>query len=431
MKQITPKEKIEPSDNAPVDPQAEKKAGGRKKTWLLPLFLFVIVIALLVLAGYQGWLFFSQYKQDTVAQMEELQTQIAQRPLVSQMEAKLKPLEAKFKPLEAKLNSLNGKIDQTARQFPVLEQGQQDLTKSVEKLFTLYARDKNGWRLSEVEYLMSVAQHKLILEHDFEGAARTLNAASERIAELADPGLLPVRVQINDEIAQLKTRKRPDLAGMTLLLSRLARQIGSLQPGFQPKIEKQAATPVPPASPVPPVPPVPTVPPETPSTTEATEATETSATLATVMEKVAPAIRELDQKMTKFVTSLVTIKTSQPAKEETEVTEVTEVKVEQTIIPDVREELQEALKLTRWAVLDRDALQFSKLMEQNVNLFKQNYDLEKPQNADFFESLKELQQSPIQPELPDITTSLRLLKEIQTKRETPLPQNSKQEASNG
>ena len=40
-----------------------------------------------------------------------------------------------------------------------------------EKLFELYGRDKNDWQLAEVEYLMRVAQHKLILQHDFEGAA--------------------------------------------------------------------------------------------------------------------------------------------------------------------------------------------------------------------------------------------------------------------
>jgi hypothetical protein len=44
-----------------------------------------------------------------------------------------------------------------------------------------------------------------------------------------------------------------------------------------------------------------------------------------------------------------------------------------------------------------------------------------------------LQRSPIHPDLPDITQSLRLLKEIQAKREAPVPatQNSSPEANNG
>ena len=51
--------------------------------------------------------------------------------------------------------------------------GQQDLRASSEKLYELYGRDKNDWQLAEVEYLMRVAQHKLILQDDFEGAAIT------------------------------------------------------------------------------------------------------------------------------------------------------------------------------------------------------------------------------------------------------------------
>jgi len=373
MKQITQKEHTEKPEPSSDETTSEVEVKPKKRGYLLALILFFILVAGLAAAAYQGWIMFNSYQQQNQSRLDELQSQLDQRASSSQ--------------LESSISSLRRSIDQTASRVPPVEQGQRDLSKSVEKLFALYARDKNGWKLSEVEYLMSVAQHKLILESDFEGAARTLNAASERIAELADPGLLPVRVKINEEITQLKTRSRPDLVGMTLTLSRLTRQISMLKPGYRPRAEVQAEP-----------------------------------TPAPVPETITDVTRDLDKKLIEFMTSLVTIKSAQPKAQP----------VEQVMITDVRERLQDNLKLTRWAVLDRDATQYLKLMEQNVGLFSQNYDLENAANADFYQSLQQLQQSPIHPDLPDITMSLRLLKEIQARREAPLPATTNSpEANNG
>ncbi len=129
-------------------------------------------------------------------------------------------------PLKSVIGRSESRIDD-------LQQQQQALLESKTKLFDLYGRSKNEWQLSEVAYLLRIAQHKLAIENDFEGAALTLQAASNKIATTADPGLLPVRVLISEEIADLKTRTRPDLVGMTLFLSQLSQQTGTLKPGYQ------------------------------------------------------------------------------------------------------------------------------------------------------------------------------------------------------
>jgi uncharacterized protein HemX len=256
------------------------------------------------------------------------------------------------------------------------------LLDSTEKLYELYGRDENGWKLAEVEYLMSVAQHKLILEQDFEGAAKTLDAASNRIAELADPGLLPVRVLINDEIAALKTRARPDLVGMTLLAARLTRQIRVLTPEYMMKTKSK------------------------PTKQNVSEETASNADLP------------LDQRLMNFITSLYKIEWNTPQP-------VVQNGVSQII--DVPQKLEDNLKLTRWTILERDAIQFDQLMAENVQLFNDYYDMKNAANADFYDSLLQLQKSSLKAVFPDITGSLRLLKEIQQRRAT-TPQ---QEADNG
>lgn len=371
MKQLEHPEQKESATDDQEEVVESPAKDTKKRSPLLAIILFLIVIGVIAAGGYLGWQEFLKIEQDYQSQLDELNSKIGQSGTsISQLKQSIRPLAQSV-----------GKTDERISQ---LEQQQQNLATSTEKLYELYGRDENGWKLSEVEYLMSIAQHKLVLENDFEGAAKTLNVASEKIAELADPGLLVVRVKINEEIAQLKTRVRPDLVGMTLLSARLTRQIGSLKPGYQ-VVEKK---------------------PDTPEG-----------------KKPEPADDGLtmDEKLIRFVTSLVTINTSKPRVEQ----------AEQTAIIDVTQKLEDNLKLTRWSILERDAFQFKQLMQQNVDLFKQYYDLENAANADFYDALLQLQKSSLKPELPDITGSLLLLKEIQKKRETATQPSAPMETENG
>ena len=377
MKQLEHSEAQE-EETSSDENQAEEEQSVKKKRTLWPWFLlFVVCIGLIVGAALLGWQEFNKYQLAHQATIDELRVQIDGRATRAQLNQQITPLQQSV-----------GRAD---GRLAALEQQQQGLTESTEKLYELYGRDENGWKLAEVEYLMSIAQHKLVLEHDFEGAAKTLNAASERIGELADPGLLPVRVQISDEIAQLKTRVRPDLVGMTLLVSRLTRQIVHMKPGYQ----SRDAEPEP----------------------EAVEA---------IVANTEQDTRSYDQRLVDFMKSLVTIKTSQADDKPST----------STIIIDVTEKLEDNLKLTRWSLLERDAYQYQRLMQQNVELFEQYYDLKQADNADFHESLLSLQKASLKPELPDISGSLRLLKQLQEKREQqpqpePQPQQEQQESDNG
>lgn len=368
MKQLDKQQTPDNNDPANSEVTETETQPVKKRSYLFPLFLIVIFLSAITAGGFFGWQQFVKYQHDSQAVINELRTQLMALPTRAEMDSSIQPLKL-----------ATGKVDQAINE---LRQGQQSLMDSTEKLYELYGRDENGWKLAEVEYLMSIAQHKLILQQDFEGAAKTLDAASSRIAELADPGLLPVRVQINDEIAALKTRARPDLVGMTLLAGRLAHQVTVLTPEYvakslAPKVPQSAAAPS--------------------------------------MDNPDLA---LDQRVMNFLGSLVTIKKNDAA-----VSDQSEV----THIIDVRQKLEDNLKLTRWSILERDAAQFDQLMAENVQLFSDFYDLKNAANADFYDSLLQLQKSSLKAIFPDISGSLRLLKEIQQRRAT----NPQQEAVNG
>ena len=327
----------------------------------MSLFNFLLILALGAGAGYYWWQQ-QQVARDYTAAITELKQQLA--PLKQQIASKAgnARLDASLSPLEGEIGNLGRRIDE-------LGLGQQGLLASSEKLYELYGRDKNDWQLAEVEYLMRVAQHKLILQDDFAGAAITLQAANDKIGLTGDPGLLPVRVMISEEIAELKTRKRADLVGMTLILAQLGRQVRVLQPGFAIRIDETPAAPV---------------------------EVEVS--------------QDWFDRLIAFIDSLVEVRneTAEPSE------------IEANIV-DVGASLEDNLKLARWAVLERDARQYQLLIEQSLRMFAEFYDLDNAANSEFMAQLQDLQKMVLKPEKPDITGSLYELQRILSQRESAPP----------
>jgi len=326
------------------------------------LFNFVLILGLATAAGYYWWLQQQQaleYQQN----LAELRQQLSLKASNDNLSAGLAPLRSEVGGIGAKLGKL--------------ENEQQGLREASEKLYRLFGRDKNAWQLAEVEYLMRVAQHKLILQNDFQGAAITLQAASNKIGLTGDPGLLPVRVMISEEIAELKTRKRADLVGMTLILAQLSRQIQVLRPGFAVRVDESQPVP---ASPLP---------------------------------ADASWVDRIDAYIEETVNSLVQVKivSSQPSEMEADVV-------------DIGETLADNLKLARWSVLERDARQYQQLIDQSLRLFREFYDLDNAGNHEFMAQLQSLQKMPLKPEKPDITGSLRELQRILAVRETTPEENT-------
>ena len=171
---------------------------------------------------------------------------------------------------------------------------------------------------------------------------------------------------ISEEIAELRTRKRADLVGMTLILAQLSREITTLKPGFAPR------------------------------TTESTEAE---------VESEPTSLNFLDQ-LGAYIDSLIEIRhePAQPTATEAEVA-------------NVGETLAGNLKLARWAILERDEHQYRRLIEQSLRLFREFYDLDNATNHEFMQQLSDLQKMGLKPEKPDITGSLRELQRVLSQRE--------------
>jgi len=99
---------------------------------------------------------------------------------------------------------------------------------SIEAVATKLGRTSNEWRLAEVEYLLTIANHRLTLAHDRITAIAIFENADQLIKELSDPALLKIRKLIKEELLLLNAVKEPDLAGMALSLGSLAAKVEDL-----------------------------------------------------------------------------------------------------------------------------------------------------------------------------------------------------------
>ncbi len=87
---------------------------------------------------------------------------------------------------------------------------------------------KYAYVKAEVEYFLQTANNRLMLAQDVGSALSALQAADERLNILRDPSLVRVRAEVRDEIQALKAVEQPDITGIALSLASIAKQVPDL-----------------------------------------------------------------------------------------------------------------------------------------------------------------------------------------------------------
>jgi uroporphyrin-3 C-methyltransferase len=122
-----------------------------------------------------------------------------------------------------------------------LKEGQEMLTEAMRRTAQGLGKSRVDWVMAETEQLMIVANQRLQLAGDIDTATLALEIADERLRDLADPDLTPVRKILAKEIQSLKSAERADIAGISLRLGALADSVSSLPLSleFQQTIQSQ------------------------------------------------------------------------------------------------------------------------------------------------------------------------------------------------
>lgn len=171
--------------------------------WLL-LFLLLAVLAL---GGYAGWL---------------------GRQRMQAQDTRLNALNGELAQVNQRLDRFSTDLADRDRQLQQLRQRTDALENQLSRLVTDVRGGRERLQLGAVEQLLLLANDRAQLADDPVGAARALALADQRLADIADPQLLPLRKLLANERAQLAAIKPPDIAGATLQLQQLATQIDHL-----------------------------------------------------------------------------------------------------------------------------------------------------------------------------------------------------------
>ena len=208
----------------PQKPRRERS--GNSVAWLA----FLVSIIAFAAAGYtawQGWL----TGRDTSASdnYARLENRLASSDAsLAELEAKIAALDAENPDIEATLSALRQELDERIRLLSSLPARMSTLEGSVASLAGVSEGARDAWILAESEYYMQIANAQLQLANNPHLAALALKMADERIVQLANPALTDVRRAISDELAALDVMEKPDIEGATLTLASLARVVDSL-----------------------------------------------------------------------------------------------------------------------------------------------------------------------------------------------------------
>lgn len=99
---------------------------------------------------------------------------------------------------------------------------------SVASLAGISAGAREIFLLAEAEYYLQIGNAQLQLANNPRLASLALGMADERVTQLSDPALTAVRRAIADELAALEVMEKPDLEGASLTLGSLSRVVESL-----------------------------------------------------------------------------------------------------------------------------------------------------------------------------------------------------------
>jgi uroporphyrin-3 C-methyltransferase len=128
----------------------------------------------------------------------------------------------------AAVETLQRDIDTRLQMLESLPARMANVETSLSTLRGVSTGARNTWLLAEAEHYMQIANAQLQLAGNPQLAALALGMADERIVQLANPALTDVRRALADEMAALEVMEKPDIEGVTLTLASLARVVDSL-----------------------------------------------------------------------------------------------------------------------------------------------------------------------------------------------------------
>jgi len=191
-------------------------------------------------ASYKLWIDLKNVEQEQQKAAGSLQKYLSEtkdqltqeQNLIKEAKDILLPFEGRLSQIEQDLNEVRGsgesEADVKQELLVTRDKIEGDLQALRKTLRQSLGSNQDAWRLAEVQFLLNVANQSLQLQRDPATAMAALVSASEQLLELGDPAYLSVRKQIARETASLKMLPQLDISGIALDISGLVQEVHNL-----------------------------------------------------------------------------------------------------------------------------------------------------------------------------------------------------------
>ena len=197
---------------------ATSESSANKKGAALSAVAFILALLAVAATAYVAWISFQQ--------AEQLQSLSADSKQYYQQTQKLQQsLRRSQNETELALTQQN---QQREELLSAIDDANLIIDSQGRRLRSLTSTTTDDWRLAEVEYLLRLANQRILISKDSTTALNLLATADQILLTLADPRFFDIRKAIAEDRAALLLVGQQDLDGVFLRLSALTQQLDKL-----------------------------------------------------------------------------------------------------------------------------------------------------------------------------------------------------------
>jgi uncharacterized protein HemX len=194
----------------------------QKKSIIGLVFGIINLILILVLAG-GGYYLLQEMKDKQLAQDDDInkddQRNIETSKQFNAFQSQLAAMQSQIATTNEEITGKDNHFTKTLADFSQLhteklESTRENLTDEMSQLKRQLGKTRGDWLIADAEYLLSVASQRLHLMGDVNTTRMALEAADQRLRESGDTAAYKVRAQIAKEIAGLRNVELPDVVGI-------------------------------------------------------------------------------------------------------------------------------------------------------------------------------------------------------------------------
>lgn len=328
-------------------------------------FSLIILLLMAALSGV-GYTFLMQLRDKQEGLGGEVKGAVSQQ--ISDYQAQLAAIQSQLATVQTDVSNKEAHFNNTVNDFSQLHNEKLDtvhknLLDEIQKLQRQLGKTRGDWLLADAEYLLSVANQRLLLMGDVNTTREALEAADQRLRESGDAAAYKVREQLAKDIAAISAINSADVVGIYATLQTLESQINSLVL-LLPYAGKEVESPMP--------------------------------------EMVTPKKKDNVDGLLGQLESMVTIRHVQQH-------------VNEILTPEqaqfIREQLSVKLEMVKIALVQQNDVLYQASLSDAQKWLSKNFVKEKEMER-FLASLTKLTDVRIRSQFPDISLSLKMLRDI-------------------